>query len=351
MYSSSEIPLSTRIQKEEDFFSKRQLLSYSGLNKLLYSPGLYYNDYILQNRQETSEKYMIEGKLMHCLLFNKEDFDKNFIITPHDLPSDNALKLLNTLFTYYKELKKAASDFTKTAILPSGILSTYQNEILTILAEMNLYQSLKTDGQRLDKVLIDKNITYFEYLIKSEGRDVIDDEQLDAANKTVEKILNKPSLANLIGVNLDPMSNVKVHNEYTLVALLEKYPFDLKGIVDNMVIDHDSKIIRINDLKKTNKAIQNFEEAIKYYRYDIQAAIYYFLVRNTIAKEMTDYSIQFRFLVVDNMLQVAPYKISDETMKVWFDELRSKLDIAKYHFDNRNFELPYDFLQAEEKVL
>ena len=58
--------------KEEEFYNKDFKFSYSSLNKLLFSPSLFYKDYILKEREEKTDKHLIEGKLLHLLLLQPE---------------------------------------------------------------------------------------------------------------------------------------------------------------------------------------------------------------------------------------------------------------------------------------
>ena len=39
-------------------------LSYSSINKMLFSPKLFYSHYILNEREEKLESYLVEGKLV-----------------------------------------------------------------------------------------------------------------------------------------------------------------------------------------------------------------------------------------------------------------------------------------------
>jgi hypothetical protein len=109
-------------------------------------------------------------------------------------------------------------------------------------------------------------------------------------------------------------------------------------------------VIRVNDLKKTSKDINSFEDSIEYYRYWIQASIYYVLVKNVYLNQpqYEDYNFEFRFIVVDPYMQVAPIKISSDTLRVWTSDTIQKLQEAAYHFENRNFDLPYQFLLNNE---
>jgi len=117
--------------KEKEFYAREDFFfSYSSLNKLLFSPSLFYKDYILQDREIKTDKHLIEGKLLHCLLFEPENFDNKFNLTPGKTPSDNVIKVLKdmTLHTDAETLEKC-EDFV----------------ILDSLKSLNLYQSLKTD--------------------------------------------------------------------------------------------------------------------------------------------------------------------------------------------------------------
>jgi len=343
-FNSDAIDAGTRLRLEEEFFSNRFTLSYSGLNRLLYSPQLFYNDYVLKGKQESIDKYLVEGKLIHCLLLTPSEFDKQFAITPKDLPSDSAKALLHALFNHHTELSQTEEYDGRTQ------LEEYGNAILDILVDMNLHQSLKTDTQRLEKIIIDKNIEYWNYLLNADGRSIIDDNQLEFAKQVVETIKAKSKINKLMGLSVDPFDKVQVLNEFYVHLPAEHLPFDLKGFIDNLVIDHNAKVIRINDLKKSSKDIQNFKDSIDYYRYDLQAAMYYNLITNTLAKEY-GYDVEFRFIVVDSLMQVAPYKVSYKTMFEWVNNLNTKLEEASYHFNNRDFDLPYIFAVNHEVEL
>ena len=62
-------------QKEEEFYAKDFNFSYSSLNKIQFSPSLFYKDYILKDREIQTDKHLIEGKLIHCLLFEPNNLE------------------------------------------------------------------------------------------------------------------------------------------------------------------------------------------------------------------------------------------------------------------------------------
>lgn len=342
----SSVPLSERLQKEQEFFDTEFLMSYSGLNKLAFSPAAFYMHYVLGQKEDSFDKNMIEGSLIHCLLLTPERFDDNFVISSDDLPSDNPRAVLHTVFNHYKELKTTGDTRER--------LEEFSAAILDVLKDVNLYQSLKTDGQRIDKMINAKHIAYWEYMKKAEGRTVIDDDTYKFCKAVVEKITANASVMNAMGFFADSFSMVEKFNELQLVKFGGEYPFGLRGIVDNLVIDNNAKEIRVNDLKKTSRSISEFKDSIDYYKYWIQAAMYKKLVEHVYLShpKYADYKIVFRFLVVDPFMQIAPIRISDETMKTWTEMTDKLLEEAAYHFKEKNFELPYNFItNNNEQVL
>jgi hypothetical protein len=342
---TTDVAFAERMQKEEEFFSKPFLLSYSGLNKLLFSPALFYSHYVLGQRDDVEDKNMVEGKLIHCLLLKPESFDDEFVLSAVNTPSDNPKKLLQTLFAHHKELKSSGDTREE--------LHEYNNAIIDILTDMNLYQSLKTDAQRLDKIITEDHVAYWEYMKKAEGRTVVDHDTYAFATSVVDKIKSKPNVMDVMGFFGDSFNGVTKQNEIELAMFDEKFLFGFRGFVDNLVFDSVAKEIRVNDLKKTSKDIGSFTDSIEYYRYWMQAAMYYKMVENVYLSkaEYADYKITFRFVVVDPYMQIAPIKVSDDTMKEWLVKTDEMLDRANFHFENKSFELPYEFLVNGEIVL
>ena len=331
------------LDREDEFFSRGFMMSYSGLNKLLFSPKLFYTHYILGQKDDTSDKNMIEGKLIHCLFLNPEDFEKEFVLMATDVPSDNPKEVLQRVYAHYSELK-AMGD-------PRCLLEHFQHAIIDILKDMNLYQSLKTDQQRIDKIITEKHQSYWEYMKKCEGKINIDQGMYDNAKAVVEIIKESDHVMKVMGYTKEHITdNVEMKNEIELAAFPEDLPFGLRGFIDNLVFDHTNKVIRVNDLKKTSKDLNSFEDSISFWRYWMQTSIYYGLVKNVYldTPAYADYNFEFRFIVIDPYMQVGIIKISSATLAIWVRDTNQKLVEAAYHFENRNFDLPYQFLLNNE---
>ena len=340
-----DLDIVERLRLEEEFFAQPYMMSYSGLNKLAYSPGAFYQHYVLKQRDDTVDKAAAEGKLLHCKILNPETFDQEFIILPDTFPSDNPKKVLDKLFV------KLKSENPDLAVIPLPLIlseSSVHDIILELLREENLYQSLKTNAQRLDKMLTEKNISYLQFLILSGSRTVVDQAMVTFADRAKDAFMSRKNVREIMALDDFTTANVKVFNEIPLASFPEQYSFGLRGIIDNLVIDHDNRVIRINDLKKSSKALSNFQDSIEYYKYWIQAAMYHNLVINNRETAFSvDYPIEFRFIVVDPYMHIGVLKVSDATMDKWLDDTVALLKVANFHFESRNFSLPHEFLISD----
>lgn len=324
---------------EKEFYSKPLYLSYSGLNKIIFSPKLYYKHYILQQREEKLDSYLIDGKVIHNLLLDDGSFEKNFILLPSNLPTGNSRLVIDKIFEKHKE--HVLSSFGTI-----GTLDDFGKDILEILKQINLHQSLKTDAQRFAKITTEENISYFEFLKLKGSKDLIDSETLQRCNEAVDVLKNDSKVTDLLGTYRSEMENTKIYNELelSLESSVLGRAFGLKGIIDNIKVDYDNKTVYINDLKTTGKTISDFKETIEYYNYNLQAAIYHKLVKNMLKDIMNaDWNIVFNFIVVDKYTQVYPFEVSKVTMAIWLDILNKKLDEAEWHYKNNKYNLPYEF--------
>jgi hypothetical protein len=323
-------------QKEEEFYSKEFSFSYSSLNRLLFSPSLFYKDYILQDREIKTDKYLVEGKLVHCLVFEPDNLDSKFNVVPGKAPSDNVRKVLKHL---------------STVTVSEKLFDVSNEDILNTLKEFNLYQSLKLDDARIAKIKVDDFEPYWKFLSNS-NVDVIDQETLAKCTDYAEIIKSNTDVMELFAstqtdFDLDP---VHTYAEKYLECNLKDKPFGLKGYIDFYKIDSDEKLVTICDLKTTSKSISDFKDTIDFYNYWLQAAIYCKMVYENLDEEQKDFNIIYKFAVIDSYKQVYVFDVSSETLSMWTEGLREVLDVAEYHYTERKYSLPYEFL-AKKVIL
>jgi len=324
---------------EERFYSKPFFLSYSGLNKLLFSPNVFYKHYILEEREERIDSHLIDGKVIHSLLLEDGSFEKDFITIPLSLPSGNTRLVVDKVFEISKTL-------TEEPPSPDGwALDNLHPQIVDVLKQINLHQSLKTDNQRVEKIISDETRSYWEFLKTRGNKTLVDDETLTRCKESVEALSNNSRVRELIGLNSTEMDNVIIKNELPYQTTnMNSHSFGLKGVMDNVKVDHIMNIIYINDIKTTGKTLSDFPDSVEYYKYWIQAAIYERLVRDYYVDLIEKgYKIEFNFIVIDKYLQVYPFPVSEDTLGSWQVRLEEVLNEAEWHYVNRDYSLPYKF--------
>jgi hypothetical protein len=326
--------MNRNMEREEEFYANKNFaFSYSSLNKLLFSPSLFYKDYILQDREIRTDKHLVEGKLVHCLVFEPENLNNKFNVVPGKAPSDSVRKILKNMSLYTDAVKLADVD---------------DKVILDSLIEFNLYQSLKADEARIAKVRTLDNEPYWEFLSNT-NVDVVDQDTLLKCTEQAEFIKSNSDVMAIFeevstDFDLDP---IETHAEKYLNCTLSKMPFGLHGYIDYYKVNHDEKLITICDLKTTGKTIADFNDTVEFYNYWLQAAIYCKLVYEDISKSIDnvdEYKIEFKFVVIDKYNQVYTFEVTDATLNKWAQALSNVIKAAEYHYNERNYSLPYNFL-------
>lgn len=329
--------MNRNMEREEEFYANKNFaFSYSSLNKLLFSPSLFYKDYILQDREIRTDKHLVEGKLVHCLVFEPENLNKKFNVVPGKAPSDSVRKILKNMSLYTDAVKLADVD---------------DKVILDSLIEFNLYQSLKADEARIAKVRTLDNEPYWEFLSNTSIDVINQDTLLDCTTKAEVIKANAEVMAlfknQSTDFDLDPIST---HAEQYLKSKLETFAFGLHGYVDYYTVDTETKTVTICDLKTSGKTVDNFSESVDFYNYWLQAAIYSKMVYDSLGQDRDDYTITFKFIVIDKYNQVYVYEVSQESMVKWAEGLGGVLKIADYHYSEKNYSLPYDLLIEKVKL-
>tara|TARA_R100001440_G_scaffold7759_4_gene15092 strand:- start:2290 stop:3273 length:984 start_codon:yes stop_codon:yes gene_type:complete len=316
-------------QKEKEFMDSKFNFSYSSMNRLLFSPRIFYKEYILKEKEVKMDKHLVEGRVIHTLLLQPDDFDNMFTVLPSKVPSDAVRRVLNELKQY-----------------PKNNLNDLDSEIITALQNQNLYQSFKDDNKRLAKIQTSENEEYFKFLLES-NKDIIDQDTLERCKNRVEMLKDNANIMSLFTHEVTDfeMDSLEVYNEKKLDCKLTKYNFGLKGIVDRYVIDHETKTITIIDLKTSGKSLMDFPETVDFYKYWLQAAIYVILVgKNVDEKVAQTYNISFKFVVIDKYDQTYAFDVSNNTLNQWTDNLHKLLEIVNFHYTKCRYDLPYEFI-------
>ncbi len=321
--------------------------SYSSLNKLVNHPQLFYKEYILKEKEIKTEKYLVEGAIIHNLLLEPDAFDDKFITTP-ELPSPNSIKVVTHIHKLYEErLNLSSNPLAGEQIKTKSSLADFEDEILDYLEEINLHQKVSKEKRAL-KIIEPKSIDYFEHLKNSKDKTIIDSEVLAKCVDAIEIIRQDKGIMDLLGQG-EESEGKAVFNELEII----EEEIILKGIVDNIVIDKKNKEIVINDFKTTSKTLSDFENTVEFYNYNLQAAIYEILVStwcSELIEDSEEYSVKFNFIVFDKYNYLYAFPVTEETMARWREDLSKALEKAMYHIKNKNYNLPYEYITGLVKL-
>ena len=321
---------------EQEFYNKKFEFSYSSLNKLLWNPQSFYQTYVLGNREERDDAHLVNGKVIHALLLEENKFNDNFIVSPSTLPTGNQKKVIDAVFKHYQELSRNGDERTS--------LDQFELAVIDVMKDLNYHQSLKTDKQRIEKVLTPDAYNYWAFLQMKGKKTLVDQESVDFCKTAVEIVKLNKQVCELIGCNATDFDNKEIFNEIALNCSVNDMPFGLKAVIDNLVFDNDKKIVYINDIKTTSKELKDFPETVEFYNYWLQAAIYTSIVATQhFEKFEAGWKIQFNFVVIDKYFQVYPFPVSHATLDEWITKLTEVLEVAQWHYNNKQFDLPYQF--------
>jgi hypothetical protein len=300
---------------------------------------MFYNHYVLNQREDGTDAHLVGGRVLHCLLFEPDKYDEHFVTMPGKFPTDSQRKIIDNIFKYHLTVGNNTLN-----------LSDYSQDILTQLLTANLYQTLKTDQQRLDKILTSENTEYFEFLKLSLDKTTVDQPTLDGCKVSVEVLKNNSNVRALLQLDRDVEDkSIEAYNELFVKAEADNLPFGFHGVLDNVVVDYNSKTIFINDLKTLGKSIQDFPDSVEYYRYWIQAIIYVLLAKEKFSIG-DDWNVQVTFIVIDKYNQVYPYQVSSETLVKWSESFEEIVQKITWHYENKRYDLPYELALGNVKL-
>lgn len=326
--------------QEKEFYSKKFYYSYSSLNKLLWNPQVFYQMYVLGLKEEKTDAHLVQGKLIHLLLLEPEKFAQNFMLSPSTLPTGNLRTVLDRVYRHHIELARSGDQREE--------LEEFKDAILDVLRDMNYHQSLKTDLQRLDKIFTAESLNYWSFLKTRGSKTLVDQETYDFCASAVEIIKTNKQVCNLIGCDSTDFDNREVFNEMMFNVDLPGKDYGFKGIIDNIVVDHDNKTIYINDIKTTSKDLKDFPESIEYYSYWLQCVMYMIMAGGYFNKliEQDGYQVKFHFVVIDRAYQTYAFPVTESTMTKWLDRFGKVIETAEWHYVNRSYDLPYEFAKG-----
>ncbi len=231
-------------------------------------------------RQTVASSYLESFRIGHPLLSEHPKDDSYYYGG-----SINGLRN-DSDFSHYREITLEqfrqitnSKPMSKTIQIPRTLLNEYFDAATTPQQEY-LTKHFKLDGTTTDEAirgLYDLACGGWKPKIKTNHPECFPEESKyfdfsKHANQYGCDSIVSNNVAESLGLYRN--SGGTVYSEHPIQIDLPGYPFGLKGIIDNLVVNETDKTIVINDLKTTGKTVAEFAETVDYYNYWLQAAVY-----------------------------------------------------------------------------
>jgi len=211
----------------------------------------------------------------------QEEFEQHFIVADFPPIKESIKSIVKSLFDTYGDSYEDLAD------IPSSYIIS--------ITEMASFQLNWKPETRAEKIRVE-GCEYYSMLRRSIGKTLIDTTTMDLIERTVQALRTSPATQLLFA----PDSNL-IH-EYQLKFKATLEGIDYRCMADLIITDHENKIVYPIDLKTSSHAEWDFYESFKQWRYDIQARLYWRIIRANMDmdEQFKDYTLaDYTFAVVN----------------------------------------------------
>lgn len=215
----------------------------------------------------------------------QEEFDNNFFVADFPSIGDAILKMVKVAFNKWGDQYDTLNDVP--------------NDYLIALSEELGYQ-LNWKPETRAKVVKEQGEKYYSLLFVAQDKKIISvttKQQVDAA---VYALKNKP--ATKFYFASDSPFDTRWSREYQLKFKASFEGVDYRCMADLLATDHENKIVYPIDLKTSSHNEWDFFESFIQWRYDIQARLYWRIIRANMDKDpiFKEYELaNYKFIVVN----------------------------------------------------
>jgi hypothetical protein len=302
---------------------------------------------------QSTEEHFLFGTLVDLMLTStKQEFDDKYVVIPDETKCSDAVKAI------IDEVSLRC---------PTGTgLEQCRNTILDFCNQNN-YQANWKDDTRVDKI-IKEGSEYFELLKSIAGKTPVIQSEYSKAVNCVAALKADPYTKPYVDKKF--YTNQKIAGVQILDKVIISFTYSgvlIKGELDRVIVNPNTKEITPIDFKTTSKSINGFKYEFWKYRYDFQAAVYYKgILESPQFKEYFDQGYKlnnFLYIVVEKDLTNVPvcFEISQEVLNIGFsggvyedrEYLGFEQALSMYIYAEVNGEWTYtkDYLENGGKVL
>jgi hypothetical protein len=271
-------------------------LSYSTLAK--FAREGFNNLDSLFDRVETPS--LTFGSAVDCLITSgQEEFDRHFMVAEFPALKDSVRSIINVLFENYSQNYRSLNEIPDSVIINQTVIDAYQ---------------LNWKPETRAKVIKEQGSEYYSLLYLAGDRTVIDTTLKEQIDNAVTALKSSPTTSVYFADN----GFDSLFREYQLKFKATLDGVDYRCMADLLITNHDAKIVYPIDLKTSSHAEWDFYESFIQWRYDIQARLYWRIIRANMDKDplFKDYKLaDYTFIVVNKKTLTPLTWIFEDTQK------------------------------------
>lgn len=288
---------------------------------------------LFEHRETTSFTF---GSAVDCLITEGDRaFSDRYFIS--DLPkiSPVAEPIIKEVYSQFHNAYTNINDIPDTLLMP--ILSQAGYKGNTNWGTAAKCKAIRQDGAQ-----------YYQTMFMAGGKTILSQDVYNRVFACVRSLKDSPQTRQYFKDD-DPFDGIERCYQMKFKGILEGREF--RGMSDLLICDHNNRVVTPVDLKSSHNMEYNFPKSFMEFRYDIQARLYWRLIRSLMDSDdvFRDYKLYpFRFIVVNNFSSPAPLvwvfgqtSVSG-TIEIGGRKLRDPVTIGKelYHHLENNSEFP-----------
>lgn len=234
------------------------------------------------------------GSMVDTLLTgSEEEFRQNFIVLEDPGISDTLKEITSVLYARFKNAYTSFDEIPDEYLAETG-------------AEYNYYAKDNYREVRIKKIR-EACKPYYNMLLVSEGKTICTPEDITDARACVEAL--KHGATGKYFQDADPFGNSDIEGFYQLKfkGTNPSNGQEFRCMADRIIVNHKEKWVIPVDFKTSSHFENEFFKSFTQWRYDIQARLYWRLIRQTMDKDeyFKDFKLlNYRFIVINRKSQI-----------------------------------------------
>jgi hypothetical protein len=215
----------------------------------------------------------------------EEEFNSKFIVANYKALESSYINIITALYNLYKD------SYAQITLIPD-------KNIIQMTEQLSFYKHWKPETRV--KAIKEKGQEYYNLLNSSSNKTILNNEQYTKIVKTVATL--KENVATKYYFISDNPFDDSIERLYQLKfrAIFDNLTYSC--MADLLIVDHLTKIVYPCDLKTSSHKEYDFYKSFIGYNYDIQARLYWRIIRATMDKDpvFKDYKLNdYTFIVIN----------------------------------------------------